>query len=263
MESLELALSMRLFDRILQCSALVCALLFLPLAPLQAAQEHPQWAVEVAVGNHTSYIDNPNCHPLEYFLTDPKRFDYGSDLSKEQRSDIMDSVDKQEIGEVQGFRVTQVTHDINDGELIMKMILVQRHSGDFCEIYHQQNDAQTVTTQPAFLVKVGTDTLLGTNDAVSGNGGWYTFEYWAFDKDGPVALDVMNKIDENRQQLLPKDRTVWGNFGFSMKDLTYSTPVWKKTDCHACASGGHLEITFALKNHELAVVSRSFTEGHQ
>lgn len=73
----------------------------------------------------------------------------------------------------------------------------------------------------------------------------------------------MNKIDQIQRQLLPKDRTVWGNSGFNMEDLTYSTPVWKKTDCHACASGGYLEIKFALKNHELVVVSRSFTADHQ
>ena len=99
---------------------------------------------------------------------------------------------------------------------------------------------------------------MATHDSVSGNGNWYDEHYWAFDKDGPVELFVTERINKIQESLLPKDFGVMNGGGFSLENLTYATPVWGSDDGHCCPSGGSIQIKFALKDHQLFVVSQSY-----
>jgi len=234
------------------------ALLFM-LAPTAAAQSgHPRWSVLVSSGKGKSYIDEASCHPLEYFLGNPLTFDYGSDLFGKKPDEIKDKVHSVLIGEIAGYAVLQVTHDVNDGELLMKMILIERKANQLCEIYQQQHEAAMVAVEPAYLVRVGGETLLATTDPVSGNGAWREEQYWAFDKDGPINLNVRDRITELQKKLLPKGATVMNGGGFEVQTLEYSMPVWKEGDAHCCPTGGTIKIRFALKDHRLTVASQSF-----
>lgn len=221
---------------------------------------HPRWAVHVASGKGSSYIDERICGALDYFSGDALRFDYDHDLSGKRPTEIEDKVDSQPIGEVAGNVVQQVTHTVNDGELIMKMILVRRNEGMFCEIYHQQMAAAIVTVAPAYFVHVGLEVILATSDPVSGNGGWREEGYWTFDRDGPIELDVNDRIDEIQKKLLPKGLVTMNGGGFDLGKLTYSMAVWKEGDPHCCPTGGNIEIRFALKDHRLVVVSQSYKQ---
>ncbi len=87
-----------------------------------------------------------------------------------QPADLKDKVESQPIGRIAEFTVYEVVHNINDGDLVMKMILVKRKAGEFCEIFQQQYDAVSVTVEPAYLVNVNSETILATSDRVTGNG---------------------------------------------------------------------------------------------
>ncbi len=234
--------------------ALVCTL----AAGTPPGSDHPRWSVHVSSGKGESYVDEPSCHKVKYFLMDPQDFDYGSDLFGKKPEEIKDKAESRKIGAVAGYNIYQVIHNINDGELVMKMILVERRSGEFCEIYHQQHDAAMVTVEPAYLVQVGGETILATTDPVSGTGAGQEEHYWAFDKDGPVDLDVWDKIFGILKTVLPKGLGVMKGSGFDLRTLTYSMPVWKETDANCCPSGGTIEIRFAVKDHHLIVVSQNF-----
>jgi hypothetical protein len=243
-------------------AALRAILLFAVLSVLAVSSstpgDHPRWTVHVASGKGSSYVEKPICHSLKYFVSDPKRFDYDGDLFGKKPSEIKDKVDSQRIGEVAGYTVRQVTHTINDGDLIMKMIFVVRADDSLCEIYHQQMAGVIVSVEPAYFVQVGPETILSTTDPVSGNGVWREEAYWTFDKDGPIELRVNDKIDEIQKELLPKGLVVMNGSAFNVGSLTYDSPVWGPDDAHCCPSGGNIRIEFALKDHRLTVVSQAY-----
>ncbi len=233
---------------------LICA----AVASALAVPAHSRWALHSYSGKRDSYIEQPSCHPLKYFLSDPKRFDYGDDLFGKSPADLKDKVESQHIGKIADFTIHEVIHNINHGDLVMKMILVERKAGEFCEIFQQQYDAVIVIAEPAYLVNVNSETILATSDRVTGKGAFLVEEYWTFDKDGPIPLFVSAKIKEIADKLLPQGRTIMNGSAFNIRTLRYSTPVWQAGDAHCCPSGGSVHIQFALKNHRLRVVNQGF-----
>jgi hypothetical protein len=228
--------------------------------PTVAVPNHPRWAVRVSSDGFAYFIDQPNCHPLAYFLNDTSRLNYHHILVRIQPGKTKDEAKSQRIGEVAGRTIEQVTHQINDGELFLKMVVVERGAGEFCEIYHQEwmADAFYLDVLPAYLLKVGSETILVTHDPLNGNGNWYDEHYWTFDKDGPIDLYVTEKIREIQEKLLPEGSGVMNGGGFDVQNLTYVTPVWGPNDAHCCPEGGSIQIKFALKDHQLTVVSQTF-----
>ena len=222
---------------------------------------HPRWAVRVSSDGHPSVIDEPNCHPLDYFAHDLSHYNYKHPLDRKQLSFLQDTFSSRPISEIGGFKVLQLEHLINDHDLTVKILVVQRTRGEFCEIYHQEWLAGLYQeVLPAQVSEVGSDTILSTADPVTGNGNWRDDHYWTFDKDGPIDLEVNDKISETQKTLLPKGMIVMNGGGFDLLTLTYAMPVWKSSDAHCCPTGGSIEIKFALKDHQLVVVSQSYKE---
>lgn len=225
-----------------------------------ATDEHPRWAVRVSSDGHAYFIDQPNCHPLAYFLNDTSRLNDHHILVRIQPGKTKDEAKSQSIGEIGGHTINQITHNINDGELLLKMLVVERRTDEFCEIYHQEWMGDTFYQEVllANLVNVNSEIILATADRISGNGNWYDEHYWTFDKEGPIDLYVSEKIREIQKRLLPKDSGVMNGGGFNAQDLTYVTSVWGPSDGHCCPSGGRIEIKFVLKDHRLTVVDQKF-----
>ena len=122
------------------------------------------------------------------------------------------------------------------------MILVQRTSGEYCEIFQQEYDALTIEAKPAYIQTVGSQTVLGTHDRVTGSGGYWLEEYWTFDKDGPIPLDL-RIIDETVSKLmLPEDRSDRG-YQFEIQTLS--------------AHAGEIFVQFALVDHQLVVTCKT------
>jgi hypothetical protein len=224
-----------------------------------AVPDHPRWVVRVSSDGFAYFIDQPNCHPLAYFLNDTSRLNYHHILVRIQPGKTKVEAKSQRIGEVAGHTIDQVTHNINNGELFVKMIVAERRADEFSEIYHQEwMGGPYQDMLPAYLLKAGSETILATRDPLGGNGNWYDEHYWTFDKDGPIDLYVSEKIRKIQKNLLPKGSGVMNGGGFDVHNLTYVTPVWGPSDAHCCPSGGSIQIKFALKDHQLVVVSQSF-----
>jgi hypothetical protein len=229
-------------------------------AGLRAAgsPSHPRWAVRVSSDGHPSFIDAPNCHPLDYFAHDLGHYNYQHPLDRKQQSFLEDTFSSRPISEIAGFRVLQLEHLINDHDLTVKMLVVQRKPGEYCEIDHQERARDLVQMQPAYFAQAGVEEVLATTDAISGNGPWLAEAYWTFDKDGSIHPDVIENIAAINHKLLPKGLVVMNGGGFDIQKLTYTLPAWKASDPPCCTTGGRIQIRFARKEHQLIVVSQSF-----
>lgn len=241
-------------------SILTFVLVCLVAVSAMAASDHPRWAVRVSSDGHAYFIDQPNCHPLAYFVNETSRLNYHHIIVKIQPGQTKDEASSRDVGEVDGRKIVQVSHKINDSELFLKMVVVERASAEFCEIYHQEwlGDGFYNEVLPVDFVKVDSQTILETADPESGNGNWFDEHYWTFDKDGPIDLCVTEKIREIEKQLLPKDSGVMNGGGFKVQDLTYDTPVWGPGDGHCCPTGGNIKIEFVLKDHHLTLLAQNY-----
>jgi hypothetical protein len=240
-------------------TALALSLFSAPAISSPKAPDHPRWAVYVAATIESKYIDEPICNSLEFFssTSDPQRFDYDHELAVSKVAIVKDKVDSRAVGTAAGFGIRQITHTINDNVLAIKMILVERKAGEFCEIYHQQFSTDFISPQPAFLVHDGAETVLASTGPWSGNSGQRQDIYWTFDKEGPRDLDVDGVVQEALKQFRPNGFIILNQGGFDIRTLTYEEPLWKPRDPHCCPTGGSLEIKFALKDQQLVAVSHS------
>jgi hypothetical protein len=227
------------------------------------ALDHPRWAVRVSSDGHNYFIGQPNCHPLAYFLKETSRLNYHHYATIHiEPGKTEDEAKSLSIGEVAGRPVEQINHDIDidDGKFFLKIIVVQRGTGEFCEIYHQEWMSEQFYQEvlPASLAVVGSETILMARDRVSGNGNWFDEHYWTFDKDGPIDLQVSERIRELLKKLLPPEYGVMNGGGFNVENLSYDLPVWGPQDGHCCPSGGKIHFEFALEDHQMVVASQKY-----
>lgn len=196
-------------------------------ARAQTNGTHPRWALHWFSGKGDFY-DQPVCRSLQTF---------------NNRLDAKENVDSERIGEIAGFVIYSVIHTSQEYDDVTKMILVERKPNEFCEIFQQEYPTGTVTAKPAFIVNVGSQTVLATHDQVSGTGGYWLEAYWTFDKGGPIPLDL-DIVDDTIHSLMnPEDRT-YRAYLFDVKRLS--------------AQGyGHIFVQFALVDHQLKVVSKT------
>jgi hypothetical protein len=209
---------------------------------------------------NSRYTDQPICNSLESFssTSDPQRFDYDHELALRKIAIVKDKVDSLALGTAAGFGVRQVVHTINDNVLAIKMILLERKPGEFCEIYHQQFSPDFISPEPAFIVHHGPETILASTDLWNGNTGTRQEVYWTFDNDGPLNLDLYSQLQEALKQFRPKEFIIRGEGGFDIRTLTYGAALWRSKDPQCCPSGGSMEIKFALKDRQLVVISHSY-----
>lgn len=212
--------------------------------PYTNSSGHPQWALHWYGGKGDFWVDEPSCHPLDYFEMEPKRFDYDSDLFGMQPANIKDDVRYSHLGKIGAFTIDEILHTISGGlSPVLKMILVQRTPGEFCEIFQQEEAPVVVTAMPAFIVNVSSQAVLATHDQVSGTGGYWLEAYWTFDKNGPIPLDLKIVSDTVDDLMDPADR----------RDRAYDFDI----EGLSVRAYGHIFIQFALVGHQLKVVCKT------
>jgi hypothetical protein len=258
-------------------TALVILLLVCTVATAQTGTDH-RWALHWYGGKGDSYIYQPVCGPLQTFTGNPKRFDYDNDLFGQPR-EIKDDVESKRIGEISGFTVYNVIHSVDTGgePLIMKMIVVQRKRGEFCNIFQQEYQSAAVIATSAYIIepsdRVGyvSEPLLATTDTVSGSGGFEIQEFWTFDKDGPNPLDL-SPFAKAVEDALPSGYSIPGvryftrgpdaygrKFLGNVEALSFDSPActnWEGN--HPAGPCGSVHIEFDVKDHKLVVTRHDF-----
>jgi hypothetical protein len=213
-----------------------------------------RWSILVERGKG-EYRGRAVCHPLEYFSGSPFLFDYDNELFGMKPGDVHVQTQVTFLGVVDRRKIVQIEQSINAGDLVMKRLLVQRHGDEFCAVYQQQFPAALVQVSPARVETVDGQPVMITRDP-NGNRE-YNEAYWTFDAEGPIPLDL-SAIDHALKALLPSGDEVRGDYGLDVGRLCYSSVVWKKGECNACASGGSVVLKLALEHHRLVVTRKLF-----
>ncbi len=164
------------------------------------------------------------------------------------------------LGTIAGLRVVQVITNITPGPRIIasgwasagepplqwKSLLVKDRARDqYIEIYELQTDyGNFQPLKPAAIYGVGPNSILGTYDPDSGNGGGCDDGYWWFDKAGAHPVDF-SLLEKEIGRALPPDSTYTPNC-WALHPERRELQSWVKrmdAECHAC---GGLGTVYAL-----------------
>ena len=248
---------------------LLAPLTLCPPAGSQSLPSDVRWAVKVA-GRDQRQTKGTNCHPFEYFTDSShlKDFDYVHHFPKPYPEGISDGVESKRRGVINGFAVYDVVHQIDAGEepadwehfsyppSLIKMVLVERNPGEFCEIFHEQNSDGEFTASPSYFVDVASEKILAVHDPISGMGNYFNEAYWTFDTNGPIPLDL-SIIKQSIARILPSNAHVYRGIGFDIGTLSYDMGLIQDTD-NGSLRQGFVHLTFALRDRQLSVVDSKF-----
>jgi hypothetical protein len=243
--------------------------LLCPPATPQNIPSNVRWAVKVA-GRDQRQNKGSNCHSFEYFTDSShlKDFDYVHHIPKPYPDGINDEVESKRRAVINGFAVYDVVHQIDAGEApadwlhfsyppgLVKMVLVERNPGEFCEIFHEQDSDGEFTASPSYFVDVGAERFLAVHDPIAGVGNYFNEAYWTFDKDGPIPLNL-SIVKETVDKLLPPHVQVYRGIGFGIETLSYDMGLIQDTD-NGSLRQGFVHLTFALKDRQLSIVDSKF-----
>lgn len=224
-----------------------------------APQPNPsRWNLLLEGGKGESLRD-PLCHPLQYFSGPPSLFDFDRDLSGMDPADMRIKTIVKSIGQIKGRKIVLVIQSISDDEslspIVMKRLLVQHQGKEFCAIYQQEYSASLVVVRLAKIETVQGEPVLVTRDQNGQRD--LNQEYWTFDEQGPIRLDL-RVINEALAAILPKGYETRGDYGLNLQALCYQNPVWKRQECDACASGGTVAMKLGLQDHHLVIVRKQY-----
>jgi hypothetical protein len=200
------------------------------------------------------------CAALQEFLTNPQALDYNSRI----KSYSDDAVSSKRVGKAAGFTIFDVFHAFDrepggKSRLYIKLIVVERSTGQFCEIFDEVSSG-TSFSRPSYLVKVGSQTVLASEDPVDGNCGCNSSGYWTFGEHGPVFLDVQSLVDAATKAVVPAGLASSHGEGFNIRKLTYA---YGFSGSEPDSDGGVLNMSFAIKDHQLTVTKQTFDPGHE
>jgi hypothetical protein len=222
------------------------------------------------VRNQGEAPEPPSCHSLQYFLDDPVAAERAIDSEfpvELESSAVRQSVMSVRVGEIAGFEIYSLIDQTASAlapqeTYYIKMILVQRSPGEYCEIYNDLDERTAMATvRDAYLLSVrsdtGSETLLGSKDPFSGTGGLAKEEYWTFDDQGPIWVNYESLLGQTVQKLLPPGGYAQAG-SFDIKTLSFRAGVSKEGDCASCVSDGSVHVQFAIRDHRLEIVSEEY-----
>ena len=172
---------------------ILTALAVLAAPPQSQAAKDNGWTVAVVSPEGKTRNAEPECHPLKYF-SDPKNLNRLTNSAAivgplAPGLTYQTFATSQHLGEIAGFAIDQVMIRVNETYSFetqpfaaMKMIVVERKHGEFCQVFSEAGRARDVDADgEAAIIRTGAETMLasGRNSRV----------YWRFGKDGPARLE--------------------------------------------------------------------------
>ena len=242
-------------------SATFVVVLLSPQVLPQVSTPDSRWTVLFAEDPGLSF-KRTECHPLQYFLANIKNF---TNVFPQTWTPDQDQTSARRVGKIDGFEIYDVIHHFQEDDLdiVLKIVLVERRLGEFCEIYESGGVIEEITVEPSYIQAVGTNKVLVSRDPVSGTGGIVEQAYWTFDKAGPIPIDFFSLITATIHSLLPEGTDEYTSMDFNIRTMVYDSEVWRQGDSHAEPSGGHITIRFGFKGHRPVVIGTKVTPHSQ
>jgi hypothetical protein len=224
------------------------------------------WQRHILSGKGDSF-DTPQPHPLAYFTRDPFLRDdadeFCNDCTPRDKATVhlqhKFKTEVRKIATLEGFAIYDVFYrfdsHVDTKEIDWKSIVVEVSPGQFREIYHLQPTEALI--EPSFVVKAGSEEILGTHDLIPGTGSYYYEDYFWFSPAGAARIDI-EEINQAAQSVLPTGFGVWKGGGLDIGKLSYHMPVWKQGDSNCCPTGGAVDVKFRLDGNQIIVTSKNF-----
>lgn len=235
--------------------------LFLVLTSSAADQPGGGWLQHRVSAKGDQYIPIKECHPLRYYSEDPFRFDYEGDYSLADHKTLKVYTDTRFIEKIEGSDIYDVVHAFYpkaSDRTWVKMVLLERAKGEFCEIYHLTS-ADTVTVlKPSFVVEHGRYRILATRCPVRGTGGFVYEDYYLLGGESPIALDIKDLIQQRLKAMLPPGRGVRRGSGFNVKKMCYALPVWQTGNANSDPTGGFVFLKFGIRDNALVATDGEY-----
>jgi hypothetical protein len=134
---------------------LLIVLILGPTALPAQPQQPSRWELYTQSGSgRRPHSGHEVCQPLNYFSGSPLLFDYDHVINSKGPKPVRINAEVTPLGQAEGRRVVQVMQKVNDGEVVMKRLLVQRSEQTYCAIYQLEFSADEVEFSPATLAQV-------------------------------------------------------------------------------------------------------------
>jgi hypothetical protein len=237
---------------------------FLALIVALAVTSQAEWRRQVYSGKG-AWSDTPQPHSLSYFTQDPLLRDDANDFcmscTQAEKATLhlkfKARAELHRIGTLGGFPLFDVLYYFEQKDTPdWKFVLVRTGPDQYREIFHVQRTQTDQQVGFSSLIKAGNEIILSTRAFAGGNQGIQYGNYFWFDKNGPVMVDVDGPIRLAAEPLLPKGKELYGVWDIRLPALTASLPVRGENDMRCC-TGGSVAIKFKLDQGLLVV-----TESH-
>jgi hypothetical protein len=157
-----------------------------------AARSNSPWNV-LAYGGKGEMHGAPVCHALAYFSKSPLRLDFDHDFAGENTAGLTVQAKVSLVGTVAGRKVFKVLQNVSrhraaPAQPAMKILLVERRPGEFCDIYQNQYayDPTNEMDETAILAINGRHVL---KTYETDRQTWF-IAYWVMGNEGPVRLNT-------------------------------------------------------------------------
>lgn len=162
------------------------------------------------------------------------------------------------IGKWNNYNVYDVI--VNEHEIQLKQIVLEVTPVNFKILYSLFPWPTKLDLTPSYIINTDGVDVLVSKVRVPGTGSLFYEKYFIIDPDTglPDVLD-MSLIEETLKELLPPKHGIWKGGSFSLRNLSYVSPVWKDGDGNCCPSGGRVEIKLIMNNYgKLIPISKEY-----
>ena len=212
-------------------------------------------------------------HPLVYWTKNPLLRDDGGDLcigctvngKKLTAEDYTAAVAVSQLGELSGHKLLQLlitTHGDTASDTPYpgsewKLLLEQIAPNAYLKLYHLQPTGGTL--ESAFVIKLGKESILATNDPDGGNGGGCWQGYWWFNTAGAHPVDF-SPVYDAITKAAPRNSTFQkGCYTLHLQQAKIEAPVQEnKVACHAYGWLGTVTAHFRLDGSKAVPTTVTF-----
>ena len=229
------------------------------------ARSNSPWNL-LAYGGKGEMHGAPICHPLNYFSVSPLSLDFDADFFGEKPDDLATQTKVTILGTMSGrevYKVMQMVHrkngsrpddPVTNSQPTMKILLVQRRSGEFCDIYENQYayDPRDETDE-AVILNINGREVLKTYETDKHT--WFLV-YWAMDEHGPVRLTT-DALYAAVQSTSPAGALPYSG-PFNLTGSHFTAEVSKIGSEYDGSPLGRVDLKLAVEGDKIIVVGKTW-----
>jgi hypothetical protein len=231
--------------------------------PALARSDSP-WNV-LAYGGKGDMKGAPICHPLSYFSDFPKSLDFDGDFFDDKPADLATNAKATYLGEIGGRKIYEVIQTVRRRDATqtnlpptMKILLVERQSGEFCDIYENEYAYDpTNETDEAVILNIKGRKVLKTYE--SDERTWFLV-YWTMNEKGPVLLNADGLYKAIQSASPAGAQPYGGRYGapINLTNSHFTADMFRPDDSLL----GTVDLELAVEGSEIVALRKTWVPAH-